>query len=52
MTIVLKPPGPGNWTPILIRIRHSRNAPRPLEFHVGQIVKLGVRNLRIHAIRP
>lgn len=49
---MLKPIGPGNWTPVLLRIRQSRNAPRPLEFHVGQILQLGVRQLRVHAIRP
>lgn len=52
MTIVLKPLGPGNWTPVLLHIDSSRNAPLPLEFHVGQRVLLGVRELRVHAILP
>ena len=45
--LICKPIGRGNWCPIVIRIEQSRNAPRPMDFHRGQIIQFGGQTLRV-----
>jgi hypothetical protein len=50
VTLILRPPGRGNWTPVVVTIAQSRHAPVPLEFHVGQRVEFGGQMLRVCAV--
>lgn len=51
-TVVLRPPGKGNWTPVVVRVEQSRNAPLPLEFHRNQRVQIGGHVLRVAKVMP
>lgn len=50
MVLITKPPGRGNWAIVVISVAQSRNAPLPLEFHIGQRINFGERLLRVVAI--
>lgn len=50
--LVLRPPGRGNWKPVLLHIDQSRNCPLPLEFHVNQRVELGGYVFRVCKVLP
>lgn len=50
MTLVLRPPGRGNWTPVTIVIEQSKHAPMPLFFHVGQVLEIGGQRLVVRSI--
>lgn len=52
MTLLLKPPGRGAWTPLLLRIEHSKHAPLPLEVHVGQRISIAGRVFRVAKVMP
>jgi hypothetical protein len=52
VTLVLRPPGRGNWKPVVLRIDQSRNTPLPLEFHRGQRVELGGHVFRVVGVQP
>lgn len=52
MTLTLRPPGRGNWTPVLLVVDEGRNCPLPLEFHVNQRVELGGHVFRIAKVTP
>ncbi len=45
--LLLRPPGRGNWHPVVIAVQQSRHAPRPLDFHVWQTVDTGGQRLRV-----
>lgn len=47
MTLVLKPPGRGSWTPVLVTIQRSKHAPLPLCVARGQHVQLGGQTYRV-----
>ena len=47
MTLVLKPPGRGKWSPVLVTIEPSRNAPLPLYVARGQRVQIGGQTFRV-----
>lgn len=47
MTLLLRPPGRGNWAPITIEVLRSRHSPLPLEVFVGQRWILAGREFRI-----
>lgn len=50
MTLVLKPQGRGNWTPLLMAVEGKRAA--PLLVRVGQLLPLGGVVFRIAEVRP
>lgn len=50
MIVVFRPPGRGNWHPVVITVQQSRHAPRPLDFFVGQVVDFAGQRLRVVAI--
>lgn len=52
MTLVLRPPGRGNWKPVVIAIELGRNCPLPLEFHRDQRVELGGHVFRVSKVLP
>lgn len=52
MTLVLRPPGRGAWTPVHLRIEQSKHAPLPLEVHVGQRWTIGGRVFRVARVMP
>lgn len=52
MTLILRPPGRGNWSPTILTIGSSLHAPLPLEVFVGQLWTLGDKVFRISEIRP
>jgi hypothetical protein len=45
MTLTLRPPGRGNWTPIILRVEGARAC--PLLVRVGQRMLLGGQEFRI-----
>lgn len=45
--LILKPKGRGNWQKTYVTIEHSKHAPLPLEFHVGQTLVIAGRAFRI-----
>jgi len=47
VTLVLRPPGRGNWTRVVIVIDQSRHSPLPLFFAKGERITLGGRVLRV-----
>lgn len=47
MILTLRPPGRGNWTPVMLRVEQSRHAPLPLYFHRGQRLQLGGQTFRV-----
>ncbi len=50
MTVILRPPGRGNWQPVVLTIAQSKNSPLPLYVEPGQIVNIGGQNLRVVAV--
>jgi len=50
MTLVLRPPGRGCWTPVVITIEQSKHAPMPLFFRVGQTLEIGGQTLVVRQI--
>jgi hypothetical protein len=52
MTLILRPPGRGNWKPVTLTVSQCRNSPLPLEFHVNQRVTLAGHVLRIAKVLP
>lgn len=51
MTLVFRPPGPGNWEPVLIRVEPSRHSPNLLDLKPGDVVDFGSCRLRLVEIR-
>ena len=51
MTLLLRPPGRGNWRPVLLRVE-GWHAPLPLEFAINQRVVLAGREFRIARVMP
>lgn len=47
--LVLRPPGRGNWEPVLLRLS-GRRAPPPLLFTEGQHVELAGQTFRVAGI--
>lgn len=47
MTLVLRPPGRGNWKPVVVTIDDSRHAPRPLEVVRGMRMVLAGQVFRV-----
>jgi hypothetical protein len=52
VTLILRPPGRGAWTPVVLTVENSRHAPLPLEVFVGQRWTLGGKVFRISEVRP
>lgn len=52
MTLVLRPVGRGNWTPVLLAITDSKHAPLPLEVFRGQRVNVAHHVFRISKVLP
>ena len=50
MTLVLRPPGRGNWAPVTIVIEQSKHAPMPLFFRIGQVLEIGGQLLVVREI--
>lgn len=50
--LLLRPPGRGNWKPVLLTVDASRNSPLPLQFHVNQRVELGGLVFRVAKVMP
>lgn len=51
MTLILKPPGRGNWAAIVVTIQPSRHAPLPLYFARGQRIVMGGQTFRVAGVR-
>jgi hypothetical protein len=47
MTLILRPPGRGNWTPVVLTLEQSRHSPKPLLVKVGERVPLGGQVFRV-----
>lgn len=47
MTLVLKPPGRGKWTPVLLTITPSKHAPLPMYVARGQQVLIAGQVFRV-----
>ena len=47
MTVILRPPGRGNWAPVVMTIEPSRHAPLPLYVLPGQLVTIAGQVLRV-----
>lgn len=52
MTLILRPPGRGNWTPVIVQVEGKPHLPPPMYFEVGQRVPLGGMVFRIAEVRP
>lgn len=50
MTVILRPPGRGNWQPVVLTIAQSKNSPLPLYVEPGQILHIGGQALRVVAV--
>lgn len=50
--LILRPPGRGNWKPVVLRVEQGRNSPLPLEFHRNQRVELGGHVFRVSKVMP
>jgi hypothetical protein len=50
MTLILRPPGRGNWAPLIMKIDGERSA--PLLVRVGQLLTLGGQVFRIAGVKP
>lgn len=51
MTLVFRPPGPGNWAPVFVTIEQSRHSPSLFYLKVGDVVSFGACRLRLVEIR-
>lgn len=51
MTLVLRPPGRGNWAPLIVRIEGKRFAPMAENVRPGMFFTLGSRTYRIAEVR-
>lgn len=49
--LILKPPGRGNWTPVVLRIEQSKHAPLPLYVARGQVLVIGGQLLRVAGVQ-
>ena len=47
MIVILRPPGRGNWKPVVMTIEASRHAPLPLYVAPGQRIEIGGQVLRV-----
>jgi hypothetical protein len=52
VTLLLRPPGRGNWSPVVVALEGGKNAPLPLEVHVGQRLTIAGRVFRIARVLP
>lgn len=50
--LLLRPPGRGNWTPIVLAITESKHSPLPLEVFVGQRLTIAGRVFRVAKVLP
>jgi len=50
--LILRPPGRGNWTPLVLAIAESKHSPLPLEVFVGQTMTIAGRVFRISKVLP
>lgn len=51
MTLVFRPPGPGNWEPVFVTITQSRHSPSLLDLKLGDVVSFDACRLRLVEIR-
>jgi hypothetical protein len=52
VTLILRPPGRGNWHPVVLAVEQSKHAPLPLEVHVGLLVQFGGHVFRVSKVMP
>lgn len=52
MTLILRPPGRGNWAATTVMLQQSKHSPLPLEVFVGQLWTLGGKVFRVSEVRP
>ena len=52
MTLILRPVGRGNWTPITMRVTGKPHLPPPMYFEVGQRIELGGMVFRVAEVLP
>jgi hypothetical protein len=50
MTLTLRPPGRGNWKPVILRVEGARAC--PLLVRAGQRINLGGQEFRISKVLP
>lgn len=52
MTLLLRPPGRGNWRPVTVVVSGEPHLPPPMYFAVGQRITLGGQVFRIAKVMP
>jgi hypothetical protein len=50
--LILRPPGRGNWKPVVLAVTESKHSPLPLELHRGMPVVLGAQQFRVSKVLP
>lgn len=50
MTLILRPPGRGNWGTVVLKL-DGRRAPLPIEVTVGQVWVLAGQQFRVAEVR-
>jgi hypothetical protein len=50
--LILRPPGRGAWTPVVLTFEQSKHSPLPLEVFVGQRWTLGGKVFRVSKVMP
>jgi hypothetical protein len=50
--LVLRPPGRGNWKPVLLTVEGKPHLPPPMYFAVGQRIPLGGMVFRVSKVMP
>jgi hypothetical protein len=50
--LVLRPPGRGAWTPVLLQVSQGRHSPSALDVKKGQRVEIAGRVYRVAEVRP
>jgi hypothetical protein len=52
VTLILRPPGRGNWKPIVLSFAASKHSPLPLEVFAGQRVTISTHVFRVAKVLP
>ena len=50
--LILRPPGRGNWSPLVLAIEPGKHGPLPVEVFVGMRWMVGERVFRVAKVMP
>lgn len=50
--LILRPPGRGNWKPLVLAITESKHSPLPMEVYRGLRVQIGAAAFRVSKVLP